>query len=382
MGATKRTLIDMQQEDCSMELKRSERNYGIDLLRIISMLSVLLLHILGSGGILSTAPQFSLNYEVAWLLETMAFCAVNCYALISGYVGVSSIHKYSSLVTLWLQVAFYTIGITAIYSIFSHDITFTNIIFALFPVSNQYYWYFTAYFGMFFLIPILNLAVNSLNERSLKVITITLFAVFSVLPTLAKSDVFRLGDGYDLLWLTLLYFIGGCIKKCGWFSKTPAWKAGVVYLASVLLSWGLKYLLELNLIPYLSAKISPYILINYTSPTIFATGISLLVLFMNMNITAKVPTQTIKFFAPLAFSVYLIQEHPLIRTMFIHNRFSVFAQRPLLLMLLEIIATTFAIFFIATGLDLIRHYLFKLLRIKERLNNLEQSVRERMTRKK
>lgn len=39
-----------------------ERNYGVDLLRIISMYLVIILHVLGQGGILSNATEFSLTY--------------------------------------------------------------------------------------------------------------------------------------------------------------------------------------------------------------------------------------------------------------------------------------------------------------------------------
>ena len=73
---------------------KRERNYGIDLLRIVSMLMVVVLHVLGQGGVLKTSTPLSIGYSVAWILEIAAYCAVNCYALISGYVGVNSKFKY------------------------------------------------------------------------------------------------------------------------------------------------------------------------------------------------------------------------------------------------------------------------------------------------
>ena len=96
-------------------LIKRERNYGIDALRIIAMFMVVILHVLGKGGVLISLEKFSLGYEIAWFLEILVFCAVNCYALISGYVMYGSKPKYSSLALLWLQVAFYTVLITCIY---------------------------------------------------------------------------------------------------------------------------------------------------------------------------------------------------------------------------------------------------------------------------
>ena len=51
-----------------MSVKR-ERNYGIDLLRIVSMLMVVILHVLGQGGVLKSSEPLSVGYSVAWLLD-------------------------------------------------------------------------------------------------------------------------------------------------------------------------------------------------------------------------------------------------------------------------------------------------------------------------
>ena len=65
-----------------------QRNRGIDLLRMTAMWMVVILHILNKGGVLAAAAPLSAGQGTARLLETAAYCAVNCYGLISGYVGV------------------------------------------------------------------------------------------------------------------------------------------------------------------------------------------------------------------------------------------------------------------------------------------------------
>lgn len=64
----------------------NSRNYGIDLLRIVAMFLVVILHILGQGGVLKAVESNEINFTVSWLLEIGAYCAVNCYALITGFV--------------------------------------------------------------------------------------------------------------------------------------------------------------------------------------------------------------------------------------------------------------------------------------------------------
>ena len=80
---------------------------GIDVIKLLSMQMIVVLHVLGQGGILSRLPVFSARYEAVWLLETACFCAVNCFALATGYLMAESHFRYSRLLELWLQVAFY-----------------------------------------------------------------------------------------------------------------------------------------------------------------------------------------------------------------------------------------------------------------------------------
>lgn len=57
----------MSGEDLSLSLKSDliRRNYGIDLLRIVSMFYVVILHSLGIGGVLKSAVPGSSQFEVA-----------------------------------------------------------------------------------------------------------------------------------------------------------------------------------------------------------------------------------------------------------------------------------------------------------------------------
>ena len=87
------------------------------------MALIVLRHILGFGGILENVSLFSLNYGIAWLLDTAAECAVNCYALITGYIYTNAKFKYSNIVSIWLQVLFYTAGIAGLFFIFIQGFT-------------------------------------------------------------------------------------------------------------------------------------------------------------------------------------------------------------------------------------------------------------------
>ena len=88
--------------------EKSSRNYGIDMLRIISMIMVIILHIITKSNFLKMPQSISVKNETVTILRMLCFCAVNVYAIISGFVGyIKSSHKYSSLIHLWAQVFFY-----------------------------------------------------------------------------------------------------------------------------------------------------------------------------------------------------------------------------------------------------------------------------------
>ena len=60
-----------------------ERNAGLDALRCLSMMMVVMLHVLLHGGALRGADLASLSFSTAllWILEMGSVCAVNCWAL-------------------------------------------------------------------------------------------------------------------------------------------------------------------------------------------------------------------------------------------------------------------------------------------------------------
>ena len=215
-----------------------QRNRGIDLLRMTAMWMVVILHILNKGGVLAAAAPLSAGQGTARLLETAAYCAVNCYGLISGYVGVQRRFRYSGALALWLRVAFYTLGITAVFAcLMPGSVNGDRVLRAFFPVLFRQYWYVTAYFGMCLFIPFFNLLLNRLSKGQLRLLALSIVLVFSVLPTLRQKDVFLTDNGYSVLWLSCLYLLGGILRLCGrQTSRRPAYR-GAIYAGCVLATW-------------------------------------------------------------------------------------------------------------------------------------------------
>ena len=358
----------MNKKDNITTPAKTERNYGIDALRMLAMLLVVIAHILGPGGILESVEFMSPQYKAAWLLEIIAYCSVNCYALISGYVGIHSKYRYHNIILLWLRVLFYTAGITLIFAVFvPGSVSLRDWVRAFLPTLSGYYWYFTAYFALFMFLPLLNPAINRLSQKQLGAVVVSLTVTFSFLQTLPGKDVF--GVSSNAWWLMILYVIGGYIGKYGLFKTCGSGKLFLGYTGMILIMWLSKLVAEAGFIPALSFLGGNY-LIYHTSPFMLFAGIFLLLLFERLH-TPRPVNGIIKLFAPAAFSVYVIHGQPQIWNYLLEQNFARFASLSVPLEVMCVLLTAVAVYIVCSLIDLIRENLFKALKIKQHLSRLE-----------
>lgn len=342
-----------------------KRNYGIDLLRIISMMQILMLHTLGHGGILSSLTPSSPLYKYAWFFEISCYGAVNCFALISGFVGVNSNFTYKKIIPLWLQASIYSGIISTLFYIYKPDtITLKETILSYMPVLNNTYWFFTMYFVLALFIPVLNPGINSLTKKqAIKTslflsITLTLTYLifqFNCFDFILTKDIFILKGGYSALWLISLYVIGGCIKKHNLLSKIPSLILIFLNIISIFLTIILK--IKLSFEPSI---IPANALINYCSPTILLASITALELFSRFRFPKSIE-KIISFFAPISFGAYLLQDHPLVRKNIIKGRFAQIIEYDTAQFVMRLIIIVLVTYIILALIDYIRLLIFKLL---------------------
>lgn len=355
----------------------TKRQYGIDLLRIMSMLMVLVLHILLRGGLLEKLEPFTTKYYAAWFAELICIGAVNCYAFISGYVSVEHKIKYYKIAVLWLQVAFYSVAITLFFAyVLNYKHSAQDIIDSFLPVTSKQYWYYTAYFALFFFSPFLNAMLNALNSRQMKILFITIFVIFSVIPTFKKVDLFNSSNGYSFIWLAMLYLIGGITKKL--HSQNLKKKNLVFFLLLFIISVLTGLALRLYSLKHPDSKITQNYILNYSIVTNFISAYCLFLIAVNINITFKPVVNIIKFLSPLSFSVYLIHTNHWVWDNIMNKRFAHYTNFHALKFVAAVALTALSIYLICSVIDLVRLYLFKLLRIPQILAKLEENITYRL----
>ena len=321
----------------------------------------------------------SAKYWIVWFLEISAYCAVNCYALISGYVGVNSKYKLSNLALLWFRVAFYSISITVVCKAICPDnIGNGTLLISFFPIISGRYWYFSSYALLFLFIPLLNIGMNRISKKSFRVILITIIASTSMLYPLVNhfwGDVFNLGQGYNTWWLMILYLIGGYIRKYGMFNRIRHHRV-ILFIALYFVSTVSTWIAKMGINIVLNTSDFDDLIISYRSLPILLSAIFLLLAFEKIQFHS-VLIRIIAFLSPLAFSVYLIHEHTQIREIFIVERFTWITDLPIYQMVPVLLIIVVGIYLLCSAIDLVRHYLFKAIRLKTRLEKLENGIREK-----
>ena len=351
--------------------KEIKRNYGIDLLRIFSMINIIILHINLFG------KQLYLNinnpkYKSIWLLETLAYWGVNGFGIISGIVGYKR-YKFSNLIYIWIQYCFYSV-LFSLYLYNNNKMNLKSLILSFFPLLINRHWYVNAYFCMYLLLPFINYGIMNLDRKIYKSIVLFFFLFYSVYNIIAiilikKTNYHFLNSGYSAFWLIILYIIGGYYgkhilenKKSLSFLKNSFFIIILIfiYLGSSFFSSEINFILLKK-----KSIIKNQLFIDYLSPTMLLQAISLIILFSRLNIKNKWIIKLISFFTPLTFNITLIhirlfdENIPIISKFFRYvnelNSHYIF---------FKIYGLGIMIYIICAIMDYFRLLLFNLLRIK------------------
>lgn len=302
------------------------------------------------------------------LLDVLTVCAVDCYAMISGYVGYREhdaaitvrLRKY---VTMWIQVVTYSFVVTlVIYLIKYPNLDVRYLIDGLFPVSSGYYWYFTAYTALYFVMPFLNSAIRSMDKTAFDRIGWFLLLILPLYSQtvvwLFKQDAFKLDGGYCFLWLTVLYVLGAWIKKCNIETRTKTLPALLLWLGCV----SVTYFIEQN-------KENMFSLTSYINPTIVLQAFAIMILCLKAGQSIQ-KNSIIEWCGSSTFGIYLLHENNLVRKYLISERFAWISKLSPIVSICAVLGLASCIFLICFLIERIRAWIMKKLHINEILEKV------------
>lgn len=355
-----------------------QRNIGIDILRIVAMFFVVIIHMLVQGGVISAFLNEGLQvgYYFFNTIGILACCGVNCFALVSGYVGWQNTFRLEKIIKLWATVVFWSVGVSLILFIYKNEFFSLKEAISMFlPLIRGRYWFFNAYFVVFMFSPVLNHIIKTLPQKTYQYFLLAVAFVFCVIPFLALgNDVLRIQSGYEFPWLMVMYLVGGYFSKYPIVIKKP-YKCVVAFFSISLLNFIYKYLIELVTTRLLGAPSYGDIFMSYTSPVLVGEAICLLLFFSNLQVKNKKLVKAVSFVTPAIFSVYIIHVHPLVFWNILKDSFTGLTEYNFLVSFVLIIAIVLAIFMGCIALDYLRIFIFKLLRINTLCDKIGKNIK-------
>ncbi len=358
---------------------RSARNMGIDLLRGLAMFFVIIWHFIGQGGLLEHAEPGSAKYWVLSFLQILTICCVNLYGLTTGYLMCDKPFRLSRVVKLWVTTVFWSVAVSCILFVtMPATRTFEEIVSMFLPILRGRYWFFTAYFVVMMLSPVLNLVIRSMTKGQYRLLLAVLFLVFGVIPVGSLGyDVLRISTGHHFSWMIVLYMIGGYLRRfpVEKGKNTHRWLLGYFL-------FGAAHLLYKFAVTAVGLTGFADLLLTYPSPLVVGESICLFLYFKEA--CSEIPEKSalgrlIFFAAPGVYSVYVIHVHPKVYW----NNDIIALFRPwdnwnTAAVCADMVVTAAALFTVCICLDYLRQQLFRSLGIERAIEKLSARIENKV----
>lgn len=350
-----------------------KRELGIDLFKVFAMFLVVVVHVFWHGmremaeawNFKISMPCTATEYAL-FALRVFACCCINCFALATGYIAVKNTYKWQRIIVLWLQTVVLGLVCVSVFKLLSlytgMQISSRYFGDAFKPVSCATYWYFTAYVGLFAIMPFINAALAALNHKQLTCSVVVILGVFSLLPTVIGQDLFDTMLGFSAWWLAICYILGAYVRLTDLPTRVSAKVVSFVIVGMWMFTAGISLVM-------LKHK---HIFLNYISLNVIIMSVAWLVLFAKIRSENRFVVWLAKL-SPYTFGVYLIHENPFVKGELL-NRFLWIRSLNPVLSIVSVLVISAAIFLISASIDYLRARLFEILKVRQGVDKLAGKV--------
>jgi len=293
---------NLDQIEYKSEKTVNDRNYGLDLLKIMLTLLIVAGHFTLHGVKTLNAPLFEEYYMSMLGISAVCMPAVNVFFLISGYFGIkSNVVKFSKLIEPMYLIG---IGVALGAVIFSLDVGISFFVKSfLFPF--EIWWFATVYLILFLASKYLHIIYNILSDKELFVLIIGLVILNTVQGFLFEGKYY--GNGFSIMQAVLMYTLGAGIKR--FVIKVPGkFLGGGIYLVCSALVFAGRYIIE-----YYGFDSVGTIFNSYSNPVVIVQAIALFSLFKSILFKNEVFQRITVFFSTSTLITYLLTDHYMVR---------------------------------------------------------------------
>lgn len=156
-----------------------------------------------------TKNMLLFNHYLGIFINSIGNIGVSCFILISGYFGVKL--KWERFLQIIILTTFYSVLLYFVNKNFDSGSSFLNS-FLVIPLYKN--WFITCYLVLMLLSPYLNKIFEIFSRKDLEKLLLTMFIIFSILPTLFNTPFYTIltGGGKCLVYFTFIYLIGRYIR--------------------------------------------------------------------------------------------------------------------------------------------------------------------------
>lgn len=341
----------------------SNRNYSLDLLRIVSMLMIVTSHVLFLSNTLSIVTTFSVPYFIIQTVSAISYCFTNCFALISGFYLCERKFSITRILKIYGVLLFYSFGISlGLFLLGRMKLSKGILLKTFFPISDIHYWYITAYIGLCVIFPFVNIVISHISRKLHIVLIIALTVMFVLLPgeLIGFCDPYYVDKGYNWLWFVYLFIIAAYIRKYGIImSKT---KILLFSLLCMFLTAFSRFLVAYITNIAFGKVFASGFLYRYNSVTVLLATVLIFLFFKDLKVEGKAFKKVVSILSPLMLGVYLIHMHVGMKEQIRLILSSVFQYNSALLYL-QIFASVLIIFIICGIIEKLRQCFFSLTRL-------------------
>ena len=298
-----------------------KRNYGVDLLRIVLMVLIIIGHLYAHTMIRSQLPFLSDKWVFTWITQAVSVCAVDCFVIITGYFMFKATYSLWGVVKLWSKVIFYSIVVTGVLvAVGKIAISWSVFLNAFFPVFRREYWFFTMYMLLYLLIPFLNTGLSNMTKKMHDFLVIIILFFFYIEPLM--SVVFYEYDGtegFSIIAFVTLYVIGAWLARC---QDIPKKTCLYMLIGSSFLMFLSKIILEM-IIAQLGLSFGAGLLYHNNSLFVLVNAVALFEFFKQIELKSGVQ-KVVGWISPSVFTVYLLHEKPAVRKIIWNEQLVIF----------------------------------------------------------
>lgn len=347
------------------------RNHSIDLLKILSMIMVVILHLNLFGGLIISANQSS-NYLFKFIVhfyEEICIVAVDVFIIISSWF-LSAKRDYTlkshRIIRLLLSMFFwYFVATTIAYALGIHP-EYKELLASL-PLIGKSYDFIAGYLVLFFLSPFLNRLTRQLNNKSHKKLAIGLFTLFCLMAPIIYNQYLMVNKGYSFAWFVCIFLIISYVRKYVQWDKF-SWKFYlIVFVILTLIGTLARCLPSFGITLYISKG-------HYNGPIVFLSAISCFLLFSSITIKRKKGRDLIQFFVPLSVAVFFIHANMFIEQWFKSLAFYTFINEKTLLYVISVPLIAIIVYIVCTMCEFLREIFFSKIGIYKVIDKMTISI--------